>query len=69
MTPQNVAQLQEMWRHRTGNLNDEGSGHPAFAYESTPLKINDTLYSCTPHGWIAAVDAVIANDCLKPYAF
>lgn len=56
ITPQNVGQLEEAWRYRTGDLkgpNDIGE----TTYEATPLKIGDTLYLCTPHNWLVALDA------------
>jgi quinoprotein glucose dehydrogenase len=56
ITPQNVGQLQEVWRYRTGDrkLPDEsGEG----TYQATPLKIGNTLYLCTPHNQAIALDA------------
>lgn len=35
-------------------------------YEATPLKIGDTLYLCTPHNWLVALDA---NNGSKRWVF
>lgn len=45
---QNVDKLEVAWVHHSG---DSGKG------EATPIKVADTLYSCTPHGVIFALDA------------
>ena len=53
---QNVGQLQEVWRFQTGDLktaNDPGE----ITNEVTPIKIRDTLYMCTPHQKLFALDA------------
>ncbi len=56
ITPQNVGQLEEAWQYRTGDMkgpDDIGE----TTYEATPLKVGDTLYLCTPHNWLVALDA------------
>ncbi|TDB27125.1 membrane-bound PQQ-dependent dehydrogenase, glucose/quinate/shikimate family [Stenotrophomonas sp. ATCM1_4] len=56
ITPANVGQLQLAWQMRTGDLrgpDDVGE----TTYEVTPLKIDDTLYLCTPHSLAIALDA------------
>ena len=56
ITTENVGQLEEAWRYRTGDMKgpkDVGE----TTYEATPLKIGDTLYLCTPHNWLVALDA------------
>ena len=56
ITPQNVGQLDVAWQIRTGDMrgpNDVGE----TTYQATPLKINDTLYLCTPHSLAIALDA------------
>lgn len=54
--PGNVARLQLAWSMQTGDVrraDDIGE----TTYEVTPLKIGDTLYLCTPHSWVLALDA------------
>jgi quinoprotein glucose dehydrogenase len=53
ITPQNVSQLKLAWVHRSGEVAPKGN----IADESTPLKIGDTLYTCTPHSAVIAIDA------------
>ena len=56
ITPQNVGQLEEVWRYRTGDLK-RPEDVTETTYQATPLKIGDTLYLCTPHNWLVALDA------------
>lgn len=54
--PQNVQNLQVAWTYRTGDLaTQDAKNLPAF--EATPLKVDDSLYFCTPHNVIIALDA------------
>src|SRR3546814_8567488 len=48
----NVAQLQEVWRYHTGDLPKKRWGP-----ETTPLKIGDSVYLCTPHTLLISLDA------------
>jgi quinoprotein glucose dehydrogenase/quinate dehydrogenase (quinone) len=54
----NVDRLQLAWDYDTG---DSASLRPhqkaSIADEQTPLKVGDTLYICTPHSMVAAIDA------------
>lgn len=59
----NVKNLKLAWTFRTGDTmrpgEDKGgtdAGHE-FNFENTPLKVGDTLYLCTGHSWVEAVDA------------
>jgi membrane-bound PQQ-dependent dehydrogenase (glucose/quinate/shikimate family) len=45
----NVGKLEPLWTYRTGD--------PGRSPEVTPLKIGDTLYGCTPHDIVYALDA------------
>lgn len=49
----NVGNLKEAWRFRTGDMAINGA-----EYQGTPLKVNDTLYVCTPHNIVFALDPV-----------
>lgn len=56
ITPENVANLTPAWQIQTGDKkrpNDVGE----TTYQATPLKIGNTLYLCTPHNWLIALDA------------
>lgn len=49
---QNVSELKVAWQMRTGDLLSHGWGG-----ENTPLKIGSTLYACSVHNRIIAIDA------------
>ncbi|MBB3347672.1 membrane-bound PQQ-dependent dehydrogenase, glucose/quinate/shikimate family [Sphingomonas sp. BK069] len=60
ITPQNVGKLQLAWTQRTGDLPmpAEATEHKReYHSESTPIHIGDTLYTCTPHSFVQAIDA------------
>jgi len=59
----NVKDLKLAWTARTGDTmrpgEDQGgtdAGHE-FNFEDTPIKIDDSLYVCTGHSWVEAIDA------------
>lgn len=57
----NVGQLKEAWTFQTGDLktaNDPGE----ITNEVTPIKIRDTLYLCTPHQKLFALDAATGKQ-------
>lgn len=56
ITPANVGALQVAWTYATGAAPRPG-GAQALAFEVTPLKIGNTLYGCTPHNVLFALDA------------
>jgi len=56
ITPQNVERLEPVWHYQTGDL--RGPDDPdETTYEVTPLKVDDSLYLCTPHNLVIALDA------------
>ena len=56
ITPVNVKLLKKAWVYNTGDL--RGAGDPEeTTYEVTPLMIRDTVYLCTPHHVVIALDA------------
>ncbi len=60
ITPDNVNKLQVAWSSHSGDLPDEIEQHRKgreYHSESTPIKVGNTLYSCTPHSWIIATNA------------
>lgn len=65
ITPDNVDKLQVAWTAHTGDLPDETELHRRgreYHSESTPIKIGNTLYSCTPHSWVIATDATTGAE-------
>ncbi|EPC4488304.1 glucose/quinate/shikimate family membrane-bound PQQ-dependent dehydrogenase [Serratia liquefaciens] len=57
----NVGKLKEAWTFQTGDLktaNDPGE----ITNEVTPIKIRDTLYLCTPHQKLFALDAATGKQ-------
>ncbi|MBD1573067.1 glucose/quinate/shikimate family membrane-bound PQQ-dependent dehydrogenase [Vibrio sp. S17_S38] len=56
ITPKNVGQLTQAWQIETGDQkgpNDIGE----TTYQATPIKLGNTLYLCTPHNWLVALNA------------
>jgi len=61
ITPENVGALEVAWTYETGAKPNPG-GAPALAFEVTPLKIGETLYGCTPHNVLFALDAASGKE-------
>ena len=60
ITPGNVGRLTLAWTQRTGDLPvaAETTEHKReYHSEATPIHIGDTLYTCTPHSFVQAIDA------------
>jgi quinoprotein glucose dehydrogenase len=56
ITPANVKDLKVAWTFRTGDL--PGPNDPVeTTFEVTPLKVSDTLYLCSQHQRLFALDA------------
>ena len=61
ITPQNVDNLEVAWTYHTGDI--RGPNDPGEAtYEVTPLMIDNTVYICTPHNLVIALDAVSGKE-------
>ncbi|HEX6959733.1 MAG TPA: glucose/quinate/shikimate family membrane-bound PQQ-dependent dehydrogenase [Ferrovibrio sp.] len=56
ITPGNVNSLTVAWDFHTGDIR-QPTDPVETTYEVTPLKIGDTLYLCTPHDFVIALDA------------
>lgn len=56
----NIDQLRPVWEYRTSDVArpDENKHGYEFNFEVTPIKIGETLYICTPHSQVIALDAV-----------
>ncbi|UVO19501.1 membrane-bound PQQ-dependent dehydrogenase, glucose/quinate/shikimate family [Stutzerimonas stutzeri] len=61
ITPQNVERLEPVWHYHTGDLR-RPSDPDETTYEVTPLKIDDSLYLCTPHNLVIALDAETGEE-------
>ncbi|MFG6176785.1 glucose/quinate/shikimate family membrane-bound PQQ-dependent dehydrogenase [Halomonas sp. THAF12] len=56
ITPENVGDLELAWQYQTGDVKGpEDVGETT--YEATPLKVGKSLFVCTPHNWLIALDA------------
>lgn len=56
ITPGNVSQLQMAWTYHTGDIRSKSDPVEA-TYEVTPLMVGGTVYLCTPHDIVIALDA------------
>lgn len=54
ITTDNVASLQPAWEFRTGD--EPPSDRVFYAFQNTPLKIDDSLYVCSPSSQVFALD-------------
>jgi quinoprotein glucose dehydrogenase len=64
ITPGNVAKLQVAWSFHTGDMPKPGEnahGHE-FNFEATPIKVGDSVYLCTPHRDVVALDPVTGRQ-------
>ncbi len=61
ITPQNIGKLKIAWTYHTGDI--RGPKDPGEAtYEVTPLMIDNTVYICTPHNLVIALDPVTGKE-------
>lgn len=61
ITPQNIGGLEVAWTYQTGDLRRPDDPNET-TYEVTPLKIEDTVYLCTPHNLVIALDAATGEE-------
>ena len=57
ITPANVGALKSAWTYHTGDLPGASERQTAWTFESAPIKIDNTLYVCTAHYQVHAIDA------------
>lgn len=64
ITPANVGQLQKVWSFSTGDMPREGENSRGreFSFEATPIKVGNSLYFCTPHREVIALDATTGKQ-------
>jgi len=61
ITPSNVDRLEPVWHYRTGDVRRPGDPEET-TYEVTPLMVDDSLYLCTPHNLVIALDAETGEE-------
>ncbi|MDM9644854.1 membrane-bound PQQ-dependent dehydrogenase, glucose/quinate/shikimate family [Rhizobium sp. S163] len=59
INPSNAKNLKQVWSFSTGDLPRDGENSKGreFSFEATPIKVGDSLYFCTPHREVVALDA------------
>ncbi|QSI33910.1 membrane-bound PQQ-dependent dehydrogenase, glucose/quinate/shikimate family [Variovorax sp. RKNM96] len=62
ITPANVAQLEEAWHFRTGDVRGQPGDPEETTFEVTPLKIGERLFLCTPHQAVVALNATTGEQ-------
>jgi len=62
ITPQNVEQLEVAWHFRTGDLRGRPGDPEETTFEVTPLKVGESLFLCTPHQLVIALDATTGRE-------
>ncbi len=59
----NVHQLQVAWRYQTGDRPEAyPQAHNAYSFQATPLKVDDSLYLCSPRNIVIALDAETGQE-------
>ena len=56
ITPENVGKLKRAWLIHTGDLPASETARKMYGAETTPLKVGNTLYLCTPKNIMIALD-------------
>lgn len=62
ITPANVNQLEVAWTYRTGDVRGQPGDPVETTFQVTPLKIGETLFLCTPHQSVIALDAASGKE-------
>ncbi|MBU3847244.1 MAG: membrane-bound PQQ-dependent dehydrogenase, glucose/quinate/shikimate family [Candidatus Acinetobacter avistercoris] len=52
----NVKDLELAWEYHTGDVRDPEVDASEYTFQATPLKVNNTLYLCTPNNQIHALE-------------
>jgi quinoprotein glucose dehydrogenase len=56
ITPENAGKLRRAWLIHTGDLPASETARKMYGAETTPLKVGNTLYLCTPKNILIALD-------------
>lgn len=62
VTPDNVKRLERAWVYNTGDMPAGDPKDSKYGAQTTPLKIGDTLYICTPKNILIALDAATGRQ-------
>ncbi|MEB3766676.1 membrane-bound PQQ-dependent dehydrogenase, glucose/quinate/shikimate family [Acinetobacter sp. MD2] len=62
ITPDNVAQLQQVWSYDTKGLAQMKGIKSKWSAEAAPLVVDGTMYSCNPMGQVFALDAKTGQE-------
>jgi len=66
ITPENVAQLEVAWSHRSGDVREasfvDGRYTAQSSFQVTPIVVDDRLYYCTPFNRVFALDAETGEE-------
>lgn len=62
ITPENVANLEQVWHFQTGDMRGRPGDPVETTFEVTPLKIGNRLFLCTPHQSVIALDATTGDE-------
>lgn len=59
----NVDQLEIAWTYRSGDRAEAYPGeNKAYSFQATPLKVDDSLYFCSPHNIVIALEAETGRE-------
>jgi quinoprotein glucose dehydrogenase len=61
ITTDNVGKLKLAWTYNTGDLRQSDDAKE-YTFESVPLKVNNSLYLCTPHNEVISLDPVTGKE-------
>lgn len=63
ITPANVSKLEVAWQYHTGDVMRKGEDKAGreYNFEVTPVKVGNTLFICTPHRQVIALDATTGD--------
>lgn len=56
ITKENAGNLELAWTYHTGDLRNSSKDAGEYTFEATPLKVNNSLYFCTPHNEVHALN-------------
>lgn len=62
ITPDNVGKLKRVWDIHTGDLPRSDFAKGKYGAETTPLKVGNTLYLCTPKNIIISLDPATGKE-------
>ncbi|WP_083897279.1 membrane-bound PQQ-dependent dehydrogenase, glucose/quinate/shikimate family [Azospirillum sp. B506] len=62
ITPENVDRLQVAWSYETGDRRGQPGDPKETTFEVTPLKIGNSLFLCSPHQHVIALDATTGKE-------